>query len=146
MADEVFVIIGSTGEYSDRYEKVIGHVLTEDAAQEAVTRAECEKAKGIRPPYPSRESTHAMHGPNGEWFMGYILDAPKDYKFSPLPDAEEIERRNEAAIAQWEKECRALPLIDPVGPMESYYYEVAPAIAMETGTAIDSEAGVVAKP
>lgn len=123
-ASAVYVIIGSSGEYSDRRERVIGYVSTEDEAQRAVLQAEAE----ISLTRPSQEDTHAWFLPDGEVWekpQGWVCSAPVGSKWRERLDADEIAIRNEAALAKWRN-----GRIDPDGPMDSYYYEVAPAIAM----------------
>lgn len=118
----VYVIIGSRGEYSDREERVIGYVLAEDEAQRAVLQAEAE----ISLPGPPHEDTHAWFLPDGEVWekpQGWVCAAPVGSQWREKPDAAEVALRNESALAEWRK-----GRIDSDGPMDSYYYEVAPAI------------------
>lgn len=129
----VYVIMGSSGEYSDRYERVIGFVTSEAAAKAVVEQAEAEKALPDPMPYPPHERTHAWVLPDGTLYDegdgGFWARPPTGAKWTRRSDADEIEARQEAAREAWRQARIDAGRIDPDGSMDSYYFEVAPALS-----------------
>ena len=128
----VFVIMCSTGEYSDRSEWPIGYVRDERVAQRLVQLA------------------------SEEWASGQVLHPQPEYPDDGLPWEEVTEELAEVADAAWKSECekrdaalRETLTVDPDAVAnckydEPFYFlhEVA-AIATEAGTAATAKQGAV---
>lgn len=143
----VYVIIGSSGEYVDRWERVIGFVLTEDDARKAVERAEHELGLPDPIPYPY-ESTHGYQRADGSWSDSHYWNHEDDAVWREKPNSEEIKARQEVARDAWRKARVDAGRIDADGSMDIYYYEKASFLAQaieaqsgETGTGSIGEAG-----
>lgn len=151
MADPVFVVIRTDGEYSDRLETVIGYFTDEERAKEFCVGAEREwrdaAAKYPEPAYP--QGMALMHNdydlvwPQKEVCtrqesFGTVTIVTPDYSANPtkvlVPDEEHA--RRVAVRAAYHKacsECRAnreaAVTFDKEGrPDSSWYYEAASPI------------------
>lgn len=125
-----WVIIGQSGEYFDRTERVIGYCDSEADAQQAVDKAESEKSLPDPVPYPAHVDTHA-------WFLGgnevdHRLDKNRVPGLSYLekPDAAGIRRIKEAGVDAWRKGLINAGRIDIDGQCEMYYYQRARTITI----------------
>lgn len=124
----IYVIMKSTGEYSDRDERPIAYTLTEDEAKAAIQRVTVEAQRGDeRPKYPDFESELGWFLPDGSevsWGLGD--PRPEGVKARILPDADERQARNEARRAAYYAALEALGHVDPEGadPEAIYSYEV----------------------
>lgn len=125
MIERVFVIMRSTGEYSDRDERPIRFCLTEDEAKAAVELASIEAQRDELPPFRSAH-THGLQMPSGEWLPDATLATrPREARWVAYPNAEEITRQNKLWEAEYYAACLALGHVDPGGSVNyaTYSYE-----------------------
>lgn len=131
MPNELWVIVRSTGEYSDRSEDPIRFCLSEADAQRAVDLASIEAQRDAdKKPQYKRKSTHRYQFENGEWLPESVDFMHPDVRsraarFMPLPDVDAIRAQNDAWSEEYNEACRALNHVDPRGSWsgDSYSYE-----------------------
>ncbi len=128
--DAVWVVVRSSGEYSDRIETPIRFCLSEADAQAAValTAIEAQRDIGERPVY-KRRSTHGWQAKDGAWLpedTGPVDPTirVREATFRPYPDAEAREAQIEAWRQEYYAACLALGHVDPDGSWsgDEYYY------------------------
>lgn len=124
--DDIYVIMKSTGEYSDRYERPIAYVLTEAEAIAAIERVTIEAQRGDElPEYPETERTHDWFMPDGRVAakVDYIgIRREEGAKFGPYPDADARKARNEALMQKYYDALEALGHVDPEGADKDAQY------------------------
>lgn len=132
MPEKLWVIVRSTGEYSDRIETPIRYCLSEEDAQKAVALTSVEAQRDInkKPLYRS-QPTDGFQMPDGSWLPedSSLGSAPREAEFTRLPDAEEREAQNQKWREEYDAACLALGHVDPAGSWcgdEYYYEEVTP--------------------
>jgi len=122
---DIFVIIGTTGEWSDRYESHVGYVNSEEDAHALVKLAEYQKSNPYNCQRPKGIPTHNWRLPDGTIpqisMLLYLRN--KGAKFVAEPNTDEITAINNKAIADWMDAKRAAGYVDVDGPCDSYHYE-----------------------
>lgn len=120
--DEVWVVVRSSGEYSDRIETPIRYCLSEADAMRAVELTAIEAQRdAARKPVWRRLETHGFMLPNGVWLDDRDVTGGR---FARKPDADKIAVQNEALQAEYDAACLALGHVDPAGSWsgDDYYY------------------------
>ena len=125
LPERLWVIVRSTGEYSDRIETPIRYCLTQAEAEQAVrlTSIEAQRDAAMEPEWRS-VPIRGWQMPDGSFCEAVGFRGPLGAKFRPYPDAEERTAQN----ALWEKEhdaaCLALGHVDPAGSWtgDEYYF------------------------
>ena len=129
-AETLWVIVRSSGEYSDRIETPIRYCLTEDAAKQAVelVKIEAQRDADKRPVYRSRRY-FGWQRSDGTWLPeGTSAMAPAvwvgEVRHARLPDADAIEQQNKLWGEEYTAACLALGHVDPDGSWsgDEYYY------------------------
>ena len=125
-AKTLWVIVRSTGEYSDREETPIRYCLSEEEAKQAIelTSVEAQRDGPLKPTY-RRESTHAWYDVNGNEIDHSFCSPRRDsVVFKQKPDAEAIEAQNDQWQQEYDAACLAFGHVDPEGSWrgDDYYY------------------------
>lgn len=125
LPEKVWVVVRSTGEYSDREETPIRYCLSEEDAKAAVEAASIEAQRDAdKKPQWRSEHSLAWQTPDGEFVSSDWHGRPAGSRLRPLPNADAIEAQNEGWRAEYWAACRALGHVDPQGSWsgDQYYY------------------------
>jgi hypothetical protein len=121
-AETLWVIVRSSGEYSDRIETPIRYCLTEAAAKQAVELVKIEAQRDAdKKPYWNYASAYGWQNTDGTWADDFRVEGTK---WRPLPDFEAIQRQNDIWQQEHKSACLALGHVDPDGSWsgDEYYY------------------------
>jgi len=128
LTPDLWVIVRSTGEYSDREETPIRYCLSEEDAKKAVKLAAVEAQRDVeKKPKFRIASSYAYRTDDGSWLPGTVHPSDPRVRgaaFTRKPNAEEIEAQNIQWASEYEAACLALNHVDPQGSWsgDSYYY------------------------
>ena len=124
----LWVVVRSTGEYSDRVETPIRYCVSEQDAQAAVELAsvEAQRDVALKPVYRSAPSwgykdAHDCFWPDNTSFATIRREG---LVRAAYPEKDAIEAQNEKWRAEYDAACLALGHVDPVGSWsgDEYYY------------------------